>query len=148
MAGTTLTTPYLGYWFAVTGVSATQIGFAEATLSDISIAKTSYREGPDDLSMRTLSGLVSYGEVTLKKGLTPSLDLYNWIQMVLQKGQGSSTRKNLTISLIDASQSPVASWNLNNALPIQHSISGFNASNTEVVIETLVLDIGSIERKL
>jgi phage tail-like protein len=143
-----MSTPYLGYWFAVTGVSATQIGFAEATLSDISIAKTSYREGTDDLSMRTLSGLVSYGEVTLNKGLTPALDLYNWIQTVLQKGSGPATRKNITISLIDASQSPVASWNLNNALPIRHAISGFNAANTEVVLETLVLDIGSIERKL
>lgn len=141
-------TPFLGYWFSVTGVSATPIGFAEATLSDVSIAKTAYREGTDDLSMRTLSGLVSYGEVTLNRGLTPALDLYNWIQAVLQKGGGADTRKNLTIALIDAKQTPVATWSLNGALPIRYEISGFNAASTEVVMETVVLDIGGITRTL
>ncbi len=141
-------TPFLGYWFSVTGVSSTPIGFAEVTLSDTSIAKTAYREGTDDLSMRSLSGLVSYGEVTLNKGLTPALDLYSWIQAVLQKGGEAGTRRNLSVSLIDAKQKPVASWNLNGALPIRYAISGFSAASTEVVMETIVLDIGSFVRTL
>ena len=138
--------PFLGFWFSVTIPNIATAAFAEATLADISVATANYREGTDDLGVRTLSGLVSYGDVKLSKGLTSSLDLYKWVSSVVEKG-GANVRRNVSIALTDGKKT-LANWNLIGAMPIGYQTSTMNAANTEVVIETLVLNIGRMERTL
>ena len=147
MATAPLTNPYLGYWFSVNVPKIGTTAFAEATLSSISVGTTSYREGPDSASLRTLPGLISYGNVTLRKGLTDSLDIYNWVQSVLLTGM--KARQSMSISVIDGSSSSskiLANWNFSDVLPISYETSGLDARSTSVILEGLVLDIGGMER--
>ena len=147
MATAPLTNPYLGYWFSVNVPNIGTTAFAEATLASISIGTTDYREGTDDASLRTLPGMVSYGNVTLRKGLMDSLDIYKWVQSVLPTG--TKARQSMSISVIDGSSSSskiLANWNFSDALPISYETSGLDAKSTGVIFETLVLDIGGMER--
>ena len=147
MATAPLTNPFLGYWFSVNVPNIGTTAFAEASLSTISVGTTSYREGTDDASLRTLPGLVSFGNVTLRKGLMESLDIYKWVQSVLQTG--AKARQSMSISVIDGSSSSskiLANWNFSDALPISYETGALDAKSTEVIIETLVLDIGGMER--
>lgn len=147
MATAQLTNPYLGYWFSVKVPGIGTTAFAEAALSTISIGTTDYREGTDDASLRTLPGLVSYGNVTLRKGLMDSLDIYNWVHSVLLTG--TKARQSISISVIDGSSSSskiLANWNFSDALPIRYETGALDAKSTDVILETLVLDIGGMER--
>lgn len=144
----TNTNPYLGYLFSVNVAGIGTAAFSEATLSSVTVNTTSYREGTDSASLTTLPGLVSYGNVTLKKGVTNSIQFFKWVQSVLQKGTDAA--QNMTISVIDgpgSSSKILASWNFRGVFPIGYEVSPFDASSSGVLLETLVLSVGDMERK-
>jgi conserved hypothetical phage tail region protein len=144
---TQLTDPYRGFRFKVE-ISGIQIAaFSEATVPDISIETVDYREGSDPVYKRKLSGLTAYGNLSLKKGITDSLDLYNWQNDALEKGSGGSgVQKNLSLILMDSTGAEKVRWNVINAWPIKYESTGFNASSSDVMVETLELALEYITR--
>lgn len=111
-------------------------GFSEATIPDSTTDPVEYREGTDITTMKKLSGLTKYGNITLKKGLTDSMDLYNWRKQVEQLGAIGS-RKNISLILIDEEGNDKARWNIIEAWPTKYDPSDFSAKGSEVVIESL-----------
>jgi len=112
--------------------------FADATAPDSTTAALDYREGTDPVHNRKLSGQTTYGNVSLKWGLTDSMDLYNWRQQVVDKG-ALGARKNLSLVLIDEAGDDKARWNVLDAWPTKYDCSDFSAKGAEVMIETLDL---------
>lgn len=132
------TDPYRNYRFRVV-IDGIQIAsFSDASVPDISVDTVGYREGTDAPYERKLSGLVKYGNISLKKGLTDSLDLYNWHQQVVQKG-AAGARKNLSLILIDEAGDDKAQWDVVEAWPIKYDPSDFSAKGNDVMVETLEL---------
>ena len=110
-------------------------GFTEVTGSDITIEPIEYREG--DMTVETpmkVPGLKKYGNLTLKKGIADSKAMYDWLAAGLQ---GSVERKTLTITLLNETQAPAASWQVINAWPTKYTAPDFNASASEIAIETI-----------
>lgn len=144
---TQLTNPYRGFRFRVE-ISGLQIAsFSEATVPDISIDTVDYREGTDPVYKRPLSGLSTYGRLTLKKGLTDSMDLYNWHQQVVEKGSTApGSRKNMSLVLMDTDGLDKIRWNVINAWPTKYESTGLNAASTEVMIETFEMAIDYMNR--
>ncbi|MGN4155643.1 phage tail protein [Burkholderia gladioli] len=147
MASTQLTNPYRGFRFQVE-ISGIQIAsFSEATIPDSTIETTEYREGTDPTYKRSFSGLTTYGKLTLKKGLTDSMDLYNWHQLAVQQGStGTSVQKNISLILLDSGGTARARWNVINAWPNKYESTGLNASSTEIMVETFELTIQYMTR--
>lgn len=142
-----LTNPYRGFRFRVE-ISGIQIAsFSEATVPDITVESVDYREGTDPVYKRPLSGLSSYGRMTLKKGLTDSMDLYDWHQQVLEQGSGSpGARKNISLVLMDTDGADKVRWNVINAWPTKYESTGMNASSSEVMVETFELALDYMKR--
>ena len=94
-----------------------------------------YRElgGPQSIK---LPGRIRYPNVTLRRGLTTSRDLWNWWQTVRD---GTIQRRTVLIALLDDSGQPVLRWTLREAWPAKWELSELDASKTEVAIETLEL---------
>lgn len=83
-----------------------------------------------------VQGLRKYGNITLKKGMITGQVLYDW----LYKGLGGAVeRKVVTVSLLDETQTVVASWMVINAWPTKYTAPDFNATSNEVAVETLEL---------
>lgn len=141
------TDPYRGFRFRVE-ISGLQVAaFSEASVPDITIDTVDYREGTDPAYKRSLSGLTSHGHLSLKKGLTDSMDLYNWHQTVSQKGSTFlGAKKNLSLILIDTDGTDKVRWNLINAWPTKYSCTSLNAATSDVVVETLELAMDYISR--
>ena len=76
--------PYRNFRYLVEIDGIVQAGFSEATIPDSTQDPIEYREGNEPPTVRKLPGLVKYGNVTLKWGITDSLDLYNWRKLVEQ----------------------------------------------------------------
>lgn len=138
--------PYRNFRFKVAIDGIQVAGFSEVTIPDSTTDPVEYREGIDAPYQRKLSGLTKYGNITLKKGLTDSMDLYNWRLSVEQKG-ALSNRKNLSLILIDEEGNEKAQWDVVEAWPTKYSSSGFSAKANEVVIETLELVHEGVTRK-
>ncbi len=128
------TYPYGKFRYKVEIDGITAGGFSEVTGFDASIDVMEYREGDMVQTPMKIPGLKKYGNITLKKGLADSMALYEW----LDKGvTGEVERKTITITLLDATESPVASWRVINAWPVKYTGPDFNATSSEVAVETL-----------
>jgi phage tail-like protein len=130
--------PYRNFRFRVEIDGIEQAGFSDATIPDSTTASTDYREGTDPTHQRKLSGLTTYGNVTLKWGLTDSMELYEWRQQVVQSG-ALDARKNLSLVLIDEAGNDKTRWNIMEAWPTKYDASDFSAKGNDVVIENLEL---------
>lgn len=110
-------------------------GFSEATGFDASIDVIEYREG--DMTAETpmkIAGLKKYGNITLKQGLTDSRVMYDWLAAGVN---GEVQRKTLTLTLLNDTQAPAASWQIINAWPTKYTAPDFNATASEIAIETV-----------
>ncbi len=128
--------PYRQFRFRVEIDGIGQAGFSECSFADTSTEAIKYREGNELPTFRKLSGLTEYGNITLKWGITDSLDLYTWRKTVIDTG-AEGARKNVAIILIDEAGADKARWDIVQAWPIKYDPADFNASSNEVAIETL-----------
>ena len=109
-------------------------GFSEVTGFDASVDVMEYREGDMVQTPMKIPGLKKYGNITLKQGLADSMVLYEWIA---EGVNGAVQRKTITITLLDEEETPAASWQVINAWPTKYTAPDFNATSSEVAIETL-----------
>ncbi|MFV1950666.1 MAG: phage tail protein [Nitrospinota bacterium] len=128
--------PYRNFRFRVEIDGIQTAAFADATIPDSTTDSVDYREGTDPTHQRKLSGLTKYGGITLKKGLTDSMELYNWKKQIEQTG-AAKARKNISLILIDEEGNDKARWDIVEAWPTKYDSSDFSAKGNEVVIETL-----------
>jgi phage tail-like protein len=109
--------------------------FSEVSGVDVTIEVIEYRTGESkESTVRKLPGLSKYSNITLKRGLTSDLSLWNWILTVIQ---GNVRRAAVSITLLDESRNPVLIWRLSNAWPCKWEGPPLNGKTSEVAIETL-----------
>ena len=109
-------------------------GFSEVTGFDASVDVIEYREGDMVQTPMKIPGLKKYGNITLKQGLADSMVLYEWIAAGIN---GAVERKTITITLLDEEEAPAASWQVINAWPMKYTAPDFNATSSEIAIESL-----------
>ncbi len=130
--------PYRQFRFRVELDGITQAGFSEVSFADTTTDPVEYREGTDSTVSRKLSGLTKFGNITLKWGITDSMDLYNWRQQVIDTG-AEGARKNVAIVLVDEAGGDKARWDIVEAWPTKYDPPDFSAKGNEVAIETMEL---------
>ncbi len=59
-------------------------GFSEVTIGATTTEVIDYREGNEPMRVRKLSGLTRFGNISLKRGVTDSLELFHWNQQIVQ----------------------------------------------------------------
>lgn len=135
--------PYGGYNFAVELDGLTRAGFRSCSGLEVSQEAGPYREGTDrNLGMRKVPGLVTYGDITLSRGISNDNKLWEWRQQV---ATGNLTRHDISIVLLDDSGNAKIRWNLFACWPTKWTGSELNATADEFAIETLVLACERIE---
>ncbi|MEJ8546922.1 phage tail protein [Brevibacillus borstelensis] len=126
--------PYRKFRYRVEVDGIQQAGFSEVSGFDASVDVVEYREGNEVITPRKLPGLAKYGNITLKWGVTDSMDLYNWMQDTIQ---GKVARKTVTIIAINEAGEDVATWKVIEAWPTKYTAPDFNGTSSEVAIEQL-----------
>ena len=135
--------PYKDFRFQVEIDGIASSRFLECTGLGSEVAVIEYREGGDPTAVRKLPGRASFSDITLKRGITESRDLYDWHRSLLQ---GQNDRHNGKIILLDDGGAEVVRWVFREAWPRKWEGPELNAMNNEVAIETFVLTCESIER--
>jgi phage tail-like protein len=113
-----------------------QAGFSEATIPDTSQEPIEYREGTEIPTVRKIPGLIKYGNLTLKWGITDNLELYEWRKLV-EQGKMGDARRNIAIILLDEEANPKSRWEFVEAWPSKYDAPDLNAKGNDIAIETL-----------
>lgn len=141
--------PYAQFNFLVdlgTGVTdGPQAGFEECSEIGMSVDVIEYRNGNDkENSVRKLTGLARYPDVTLKRGVIGSLDLYAWLDDV--RNGDEAAYRTVTVQLLNEDHTSVAqTWKLLRARAVRHVSGPFNARRSDVAIEELTLAFERLE---
>ncbi|MFD1955272.1 phage tail protein [Paenibacillus thailandensis] len=128
--------PFRNFRFRVEIDGIQQAGFTDVSGFDSSIDVIEYREGNEATTVRKLPGLTKYGNVSLKWGITDSMDLYNWHK---EAAAGNIQRKNVSIIVIDEAGNDKARWDFVQAWPSKYDAPDFSAKGNDIAIESLEL---------
>lgn len=135
--------PYKDFRFRVEIDGIASSHFLECTGLGSEVAVIEYRESGDPTAVRKLPGRASFSDITLKRGISESRDLYDWHRSLLQ---GQIDRRNGQIILLDDAGVEVVRWVFSEAWPRKWEGPELNALSNETAIETFVLACESIER--
>lgn len=120
-------------------------GFEEVSGIGTSVDVVEYRNGnAKENSPIKLTGLNRVNDVTLKRGLMGSLNLYQWLDQIRNGDQAAL--RNVTITLQNEDHTAaVMTWKLRRARIIKHTSGPFNAKSSDVAIEEIVLAYERLE---
>jgi len=135
--------PYRSYNFLVEIDGITRAGFQECSGLDTSQDPIEYREGTDPLTPRKLPGIVKFSNITLKWGLTDDAELWEWRKKV---ADGTIERKNGSIVLMNDAGEEKARWNFREGWPTKWTGPTFNATGTDVAVESLEIAHEGVEK--
>jgi phage tail-like protein len=141
--------PYAQFNFLVdlgTGTTdGPHAGFQECSEIGMSVDVVEYRNGNEkENSVRKLTGLARYPDVTLKRGIIGSLDLYQWLDQIRNGDQAAF--RTVIIQLQNEDHTAVAQeWKLLRARIVKHVSGPLNACASEVAMEELTLAYERLE---
>ena len=111
--------------------------FAECDGLEISMQPKTYQEGGNNASQVHLVGPVSYGQLSLKRGMTDSFDLWKWFDRVMQDG-GHGLRARCVVTMMASDRgADQAQFELTRCLPVKLKAPGLNAKEGLIAIEEM-----------
>jgi phage tail-like protein len=126
--------PYAGFNFLVEIDGITRAAFSECSGLSTDTDPIEYREGSEDITVRKIPGLKKFANISLKRGMTTDLELWNWRKTVLD---GVTVRKAGSIVLLNEAREEVLRWNFREGWPTKWEGPSLNATGNEIAIETL-----------
>lgn len=144
------TDPYGNFRFSLEIENVEVAGFSEVSGLQIETKVFEYKEGGNNATTLKFPETSGYGNVTLKRGVTDSNDLIDWLMDVVNGTFSMSLRaanQNLAVVLKDEGGEPVRRWNLVRAFPVKWTGPDLKASASEVAIESLEITHEGIQVK-
>ena len=122
-----------------------EAGFQECSAIGMSVDVIEYRNGNDrENNVRKLTGLARYPDVTLKRGVIGSLDLYKWLDDI--RNGNAAAYRTVRVQLQNEHHTQVVqTWSLHRARIAKHVSGPFNAKGTDVAMEELTLAYERLE---
>ena len=121
-------------------------GFSDVSGLGVDVSYSEYRNGNEKFNtVRKMPNTHQIDDVTLKRGLVGSTDLFEWIKTVRD---GTADPRSVTITMMDEARNPVVTFTLRNAQPKKYTGPTLAAKGGgEVAMEELHLVHEGIEFK-
>ncbi len=141
--------PYVQFNFLVDlgdGVTdGPQAGFQEISGIGMEVTVSEYRNGNEkENSVRKITGMNKSTDVTMKRGVIGSLNLYNWLNQI-RNGDQAAVRTVLIHLQNEDHTAIVQTWKLFRARIVRYVSGPFNAQCSDVAIEELTLAYERLE---
>jgi phage tail-like protein len=138
-------TPYGAFNFLVEIDNAEFGGFSDVSGLGSEITVAEYRNGNDRVNhVRKVPGLHKVSDVTLKRGIVNSTDLWAWISDT--RTASVNAQRSVTITLLDEARNAVQSWRLRGVIPMKYTGPSLAAKGGgDVAMEELVLSAEDFE---
>jgi phage tail-like protein len=141
--------PYAQFNFLVdlgTGqTDGPEAGFQECSPITTSVDVIEYRNGNEkENQVRKITGLNRVADVTLRRGIIGSLNLYQWLDQIRNGDQAGL--RTVVIHLQNEDHTAIVmTWKLLRARIVKHTSGPLNAKGTDIAMEELTLAYERLE---
>ena len=141
--------PYVQFNFLVDlgdgNTEGPDAGFQEISGIGMEVTVSEYRTGNSrENSVMKITGMNKATDVTMKRGVIGSLNLYDWLHQIRNGDQAAL--RTVTIQLQNEDHTKVVqTWKLLRSRIIKHTSGPLNAKGTDVAMEELVLAYERLE---
>ncbi len=118
--------------------------FAECDGLEMSMEPKTFHQGGLNTEQIHLAGPISYGQLTLKRGMSKDFGLWRWFTEVMKTDQRGLRGQGMVVMLDGAKQKQIT-FNLKDCLPIKLRVPALNAKEGGIAIEELQLVYASME---
>lgn len=115
--------------------------FAECDGLEMSVAPKTIREGGNNGQQIHLPAAVSYGQLTLKRGMTENWDLWNWFEDI-QESPG--LRAQGEVLMLTSDRRDEVMFHLSGCMPIKMKAPTLNAKDGQIAIEEMQIAYESL----
>ena len=88
--------------------------------------------------IQKLPGRMAWTDVTLKRGVTSSIDIWEWRQQVVD-GKVDDARTNCSVTAYNQANEEIARWNLDNAWPSKVVGPEMDSGSQDYMIEEVTI---------
>ncbi len=134
-----MTDPSVGYRFAVEISGIQEALFTECSGFETKIDIEEYKEGGVNDFVHKLPGRQSFNNVTLKRGMTASIELWSWLNRLSTKTAKKDEKKDISVVLYDGKGGERLRWNLTQAYPVKWSSPTMQTDQSSILVESLEL---------
>ena len=118
--------------------------FSDCDGLEMTMEPKTVREGGNNLQQIHLPGMVTYGQLTLKRGMTANLDLWKWFKVAAGgAGQGRGTTASGLVTLRDGAGTPKLRFNLTDCLPVKIKAPALSGKDGIIAVEEMQLAYAS-----
>ena|SRR2546426_355456 len=120
-------------------------GFSDVSGLTTEVTVAEYRNGNEaENHVRKVPVVHKIGDVTLKRGIVNSQDLWTWIEDV--RRNGPTAKRTVVISMMSESGTQVESWTLRGVVPLKYTGPTMAAKGGgDVAMEELVLSAEGLD---
>lgn len=111
--------------------------FSECDGLEMTMEPKPIREGGNNQEQPHLMGPISYGQLTLKRGMTSNRDLWNWFAAAGRTGRKSTANGKVIIA--DATGKSGITFVIENCLPVKLRGPALNGKDGQIAIEEMQL---------
>ena len=132
---------YKKFSFVVEIAGVAHAGFVTCSPIQVQVAKIEHREG-GALIPNKQPGLITVPDVTLTRGATDDLDLWNWVKEAIALGGilvDDGQKRTLDIVQTNRAGAELRRWTLANAWPVDYIAGEWDNNADENTMETLIL---------
>src|SRR5687768_14592238 len=133
--------PPVGFHFLVTFELTPQVSddsrFQEVNGLEVEMEMESFTEGGQNRFTWQLPKRTRYSDITFKRGLFIGSPIITWCKNALENFLFAPA--NVTVALLNEQHEPIMSWYIVSAIPKKWSVSGFNAQENSIVVESITL---------
>jgi phage tail-like protein len=139
------TLPYGAFNFLVNLGNGTSGGFSDVSGLGTELTVADYRTGNEKVNhVHKVPLMHKSSDVTLKRGIVKSADLWAWVDDVRRRGV--LAKRDVTITLLNETGEPVEGWKLHDAVPLKYTGPTLAAKGgSDVAMEELVLNHEELE---
>jgi len=132
--------PLVGFFFAldVQGVINGYFTECSGIGSETEIAEQKVVNKKGVQIVLKVPGRLKWGDITLKRGVTSDMELWNWRKMV-EDGNVKGARKNGSITMFDQTLTPKAKWDFKNAWPSKISGPTPKSDGNDISLEEITI---------
>ncbi|GAC1406256.1 MAG: phage tail protein [Pyrinomonadaceae bacterium] len=118
--------------------------FSECDGLEMTMDVKTIREGGNNGKQIRLTGAFNYGQLTLKRGMTATFDLWKWVELMLTN---PALRANAEVVILSPDKKERARFLLSRCVPVKLKAPPLNAKDGTVAIEELQLAYESLKLK-
>ena len=144
--GNTTDVEYVGSWFTIELDNGITGFFTEASglNIDIEVVEITSTNSSGDTTTRKRPGQTNYGDITLKRTLSPDKKFWEWAKSI--RDGSLEYRHGGAIVLHDMSGAEIGRWTFLNAWPSKWSASDLDVGSDDLMIEEVTLACEHLQR--